>query len=205
MSEEKTAIEKLYDDPKSRNFVNHLIMSYLPIHKATKVLGFEDNLTTHKCNVCNHELIDASTVITRMHDSKEYMSDTIEHMMKGVRGEEVAHEDIPIIKHITHGAIMAWTGEKTNTYLCLDCVKGLLEMVTNKLLQGDKNIIWITSKMRRSEVFNHFTENPILDEAEKEKVHQIQKAVEKKKTVTFGDLDVLQKLKAKMEAEQDGK
>ena len=65
MSEEKTAIQKLYEDPKSKNFVNHLIGAYLPINKPTKVWEFEDK-KPHKCNVCGHDLIDLGTVLGRM-------------------------------------------------------------------------------------------------------------------------------------------
>jgi hypothetical protein len=204
MSEEKTAIEKLYADPKAKGFVNHLISAYLPVNKPTKVFGFGDSVP-HKCNVCNHDLIDVNTVMLRMVNSKEYMTDSIEEMRKGINGEEINYEDRAVIKHITHGAILAWTGEKTTTYLCMTCIKDLLEMVTNGLLSGDKNIQWITHKMRRDEVFTHFKESPTLDSEEKEKVEKIQKVVEKKKVITFGDLEVLQQLKAKMEKENSEK
>lgn len=204
MSEEKTAIQKLYEDPKSKNFVNHLIRSYLPINKPTKVWEFEDK-KPHKCNVCSHDLIDLGTVIVRMHSSDEYMKDTIEQMRKEVcEGEVIPREEKAVIKHITHGAIMAWQGEKTTTYLCADCIKELLNMVTNGILMGDKNIIWLTNQMKRDQVFTHFKESPVLNPEEKEKVEVIKKQADKKK-MTFGDLEVLQQLKAKMEAEEETK
>jgi hypothetical protein len=81
MTEEKTAIQKLYDDPKARNFVNHLIRSYLPVYKPAKVWEFEDK-KSHKCNVCNHDLIDLGTVIGRMQTSEDFMKDTIEDLKK---------------------------------------------------------------------------------------------------------------------------
>jgi len=203
MSEEKTAIQKLYEDPKSKNFVNHLIRAYLPINKPTKVWEFEDR-KPHKCNVCSHDLIDLGTVIGRMQSTDEFMKDTIEHIRKGIAGVEVPREEVPIIKHITHGAIMAWQGEKTTTYLCADCIKELLDMVTTGILMGDKNIIWLTNQMKRDQVFTHFKESPVLNPEEKEKVEVIKKQADKKK-MTFGDLEVLQQLKAKMEAEEETK
>jgi hypothetical protein len=201
MSEEKTAIQKLYEDPKSKNFVNHLIRAYLPISKPTKVWVFEDKKPQHKCNVCNHDLIDLGTVIGRMQNSEEYAKDFVDNLRKQIHGEEVKREDNPIIKHLTHGAIMAWQGEKTTTYLCADCIKNLLDMVTFGLLAGDKNIIWLTNQMRRDQVFTHFKESPKLDDTEKEEVKEIQKKADKKK-MTFADLGVLQGLKEKLEAEE---
>lgn len=200
MSEEKTAIQKLYEDPKSKNFVNHLIRAYIPVNKATKVWEFEDK-KPHKCNVCNHDLIDLGTILGRMHASDEFMKDSIDQLRKGINGEEIPREEHAVIKHLTHGAIMAWQGEKTTTFLCADCIKNLLDMVMNYLLFGDKNIIWITNQMRRDQVFTSFKESSKLDDKEKEEVKEIQKHADKKK-MTFADLGVLQGLKEKLEAEE---
>jgi hypothetical protein len=200
MSEEKTAIQKLYEDPKSKNFVNHLIRAYLPISKPQKVWEFEDK-KPHKCNVCNHDLIDLGTVLGRMQASDEFMKDSIDQMRRGIEGEEIPREEHAVIKHLTHGAIMAWQGEKTTTFLCADCIKALLDMVTTGILMGDKNIIWLTNQMRRDQVFTHFKESPKLNDTEKEEVKEIQKHADKKK-MTFADLGVLQQLKEKLEAEE---
>jgi hypothetical protein len=201
MSEEKTAIQKLYEDPKSKNFVNHLIRAYLPISKPTKVWAFEDK-KPHKCNVCNHDLIDVGTVMGGIMTSEEYMKDTIDQMRREVcDGEVIPREEKAVIKHITHGAILAWQGEKTTTYLCADCIKALLDMVTTGILMGDKNIIWLTNQMRRDQVFTHFKESTKLNDTEKEEVKAIEKKAEKKK-MTFADLGVLQGLKEKLEAEE---
>ena len=199
MTEEKTAIQKLYDDPKARNFVNHLIRSYLPVYKPTKVWEFEDK-KPHKCNVCNHDLIDLGTVIGRMQTSDDFMKDTMEQLRKGIEGEVIKKEDTAIYKHISKGAIMAWQGEKTTTYLCLDCIRELLDLVTTGLLMGDKNISWIVNQTRRDQVFTNFKASPVLSEEEKTKVELIKKQADKKK-MTLGDLGVLQALKEKMEKE----
>jgi hypothetical protein len=201
MSEEKTAIQKLYEDPKSRNFINHLIRAYLPINKSQKVWEFEDK-KPHKCNVCNHDLIDLETVMGKMMSSDEYMKDTIDQMRREVcEGEVIPKEEKAVIKHITHGAILAWQGEKTTTYLCADCIKDLLDLVQTGILMGDKNLIWIINQMKRDQVFTHFKESPKLDDAEKEEVEGIRKKVDKKK-MTFADLGILQQLKEKLETEE---
>lgn len=198
---ETSNIQELYDDQKSRNFVNHLIRAYLPVYKAQKVWEFPDPKKEYKCNVCNHKLIDLGTVIGRMNSSEEYMKDTVEQMRKSINGEEIPFEDKAVIKHITHGAIMAWTGEKTTTFLCGDCIKELLNFVTTGLLMGDKNITWIVNQTRRSEVFSQFKETPSLNNGEKQNISEIEKRANKKK-MTFGDLEVLQELKKKMEKEK---
>lgn len=200
MATEKTAIQKLYDDPKSKNFVNHLIRAYLPINKPKKVWEFEAN-KSHKCNVCGHSLIDLGTVLGRIMTSKEYMHDTIDQMRRELQGEQIEREDRAVIKHITHGAIQAWQGEKTTTYLCADCIKDLLDMVTTGILMGDKNIIWITKSMQRDQVFTHMKSSPAVTNPEKEKLDEIHKRADQKK-MTFGDLQILKDLKDRMEKEE---
>jgi len=201
MGKEKTAVEKLYDDPKSKGFVNHLIRAYLPINKPKKVWEFPDSKKSYKCNVCGHSLIDLGTVLGRMYTSEDYMKDTIEQMRKELQGEKIEREDRAIIKHITHGAIQAWQGEKTTTFLCADCIKDLLDMVTTGILRDDKNIVWITRSMQREQVFDHFKSSPVVTNPEKEKLNEIHKRADQKK-MTFGDLQVLQDLKQRMEKEE---
>lgn len=196
---EKTKIQKLYEDPKSVKFVNHLIRSYLPIHKPTKVWQFDVEGDV-KCNVCGHKLIDMSTVLGRM-QTGDYIKDFIDEMRKDINNEAIDYGDRAIIKHVTHGAILAWQGENTTTHLCQRCIQELLEMVTLRLLHGDKNIVWLTNKMRRDEVFNHFSTSDKLNESDKETVKTIQKKVDRTKHATFGDIEALQQLKTKMENE----
>jgi hypothetical protein len=137
----------------------------------------------------------------KMMTSEEYRKDFMKPILDSFEGKETKKEDHPIIKHITHGAIMAWQGEKTTTFLCADCIKNLLDMVTTGILMGDKNIIWLTNQMRRDQVFTHFKESPKLNDVEKDEVKTIEKKAEKKK-MTFADLGVLQGLKEKLEAEE---
>jgi hypothetical protein len=81
-------------------------------------------------------------------------------------------------------------------------------MVQTGLLMDDKNIVWLINRMRRTEVFDVFKNSEKLSTDDKKEVERIEKKVERseeKKITTFGDLEVLQKLKAKMEEEENGK
>lgn len=202
---EKIKIELLYEDEKSRGFVNHLIHAYLPVYKATKILEFDDKKPYHKCSICGHDLIDIETVFQRVQKSKEFAGEFVDQLRKDIEGKPTKYEDRFMIKHITQGAIMAWTGEKTTTHVCQQCIQDLLNMVTTGLLIGDKNISYQINKMKRTTMFNSFTESPLLNSTEIKVVEQIQKKVEtnKKHTVTLGDFGVLQQLKEKMEAEEE--
>lgn len=201
---EKTKIEQLYDDQKSRGFVNHLIHAYLPIHKVMKVFWFDDKKPYHKCSVCGQELIDVETVFKRVQNSKEFAGEFVDQLRKDIQGKPTKYEDRFMVKHITQGAVIGWTGEKTTSHLCQKCVQELLDMVQTCILMGDKNINYQVNKMRRNSLFDSFTSSPALNPSEIKVVETIQKKVEtnKKHVATLGDLDVLKELKAKMEAEE---
>lgn len=203
MPEEQNAVQKLYAEPKAKGFVNHLIGAYLPIHKANKVWNFKSG-QKHKCNVCSRSLMDIQEAFNNLVKNDESLrKEFTPFLIKQVNGEEVRLEEHPYYKYVTKGKVQAWTGEKTDTVLCLTCVQDLLDLVQTGMLTDDKNIIWKINKMRRGEVFDQFKGSERLDPKEKELVKDIEKRVErsqKKKITTFGDLQVLQDLKAKMEA-----
>ncbi|HRT03773.1 MAG TPA: hypothetical protein P5513_07530, partial [Candidatus Diapherotrites archaeon] len=100
----------------------------------------------------------------------------------------------------------AWTGENTNTFLCIDCVEDLINKVQNGILTGDKNIIWAINKMKREEFFDLFKNSDKLTQLDKSEIDKIQKEMEnylKNKISTFGGLELLKKFKEKMEGENE--
>lgn len=206
MSEDQNAIQKLYSEEKARGFVNHLIGAYLPIHKSTKVWDFKPSQKP-KCNVCGQKLMSIEEAWKAFQEnSEEIMKGTTEKILNDIKGEKTEVEDHPMYKHVSKGRVLGWTGEKTDTVLCIKCVQDLLDLVQTGILTGDKNLTWKANKLRRDGVFNTFKDHPHLDDKEKKNVEDIQKRVERsqhKKVTTFADLGVLQDLKAKME--QDGK
>jgi hypothetical protein len=72
---------------------------------------------------------------------------------------------------------------------------------------GDKNITYQVNKMKRTAMFDSFTSNPALNTDEIQVVEKIEKKIENnpKHVATFGDLEVLQQLKKKMEEEEKKK
>jgi len=84
--------------------------------------------------------------------------------------------------------------------MCLQCCQDLLDLVTNGMLCGDKNLNYQVNQMQRDSIFSRFNESPAIDDEAKTKVKEIKKRVDKdRKITTLGDLEVLQELKKKME------
>ena len=195
-----TKIEELYNDENSKGFVNHLIRAYLPTAKITKVWDFKSG-QKHACNVCGQKLVSLAGLMQTMHEKKdEFMENFMVTIKKDLKGEKHKREDNPYVKAIGKDKVMGMTGEKTDTCLCFQCCQDLLNLVTNGMLCGDKNLIYHVKQLERDTVFSHFDKSPHLNEDEKKSVKEIKKRVDKTRVVTtFGDLGVLQDLKKKME------
>lgn len=194
----KSKIQELYDNEKSRGFVNHLIRSYLPVYKVEKVWEFKKG-QKHRCNVCGQSLLSIEEAMKNMRENQDaYMADFMQNLKDEINQKEVKREDRAIVKHISKGSVLGFTGEKTDTCLCHTCVTQLLELTQNGIFSGDKNISYQMNQMRRDEVFKQF-ESDTIDEGRKEEVKQLKKKVNKQKGATFGDLEALQKLKEEMD------
>jgi len=200
---QKTNIEKLYEDPKAKGFVNHLIQAYLPVNKPQKFWEFKKG-QKHNCNVCGQKLFSISEYLVGVNQKHEEIRNDFSEFMRRtlVEGEEIKREDHPIIKHVIGDKVIGWTGEKTDTTLCLKCIKDLLDLAQNGILRGDKNIIWLTNKMQRSQYFSTIQKSEKVSIQEKEQVKEIENRVDKKK-VTFADLGVLQDIRKKLVEEND--
>ena len=194
----KTKIEKLYEDEKAKGFVNHLIKAYLPTAKIEKVWDFKSG-QKHACNVCGQKLASVGDFLSAA-EKPDFMENFMESLKKDINGIPTSREDNPYIKAVGKDKVMGFTGKKTDTCMCHQCCQDLLNLVTNGMLCGDKNLNYQVKQMQRDSVFNTFQESPNLDEQDKQKAKDIKKKVDKDRVVTtFGDLEALQALKKKME------
>ena len=179
-------IEDLYQNKKSQNFVLHLIRAYLPEYKIKKVENFDDN-KKHKCSVCGHPLFSINEFLSVLNDRDKLMEDFLNTLKKEINGEELKREDHFIVKALDN-AVQGYQGTKTDTYLCMDCLKNLLDFSMNKVLMGDKKVNYTVNDM------NPIT-NPFIHKKPKSKTFHKNET----KKSTLGDLESLKELKKKME------
>lgn len=195
----KTKVQELYDNPKSKGFVNHLIKAYLPVNKIEKLWEWKDG-QKHTCNVCGQKLVSIGELFDAIR-KPEFMENFMENLKAQVNGKELKREDNPYLKVVGTDKVQGFTGQKTDTCMCHQCCQDLLNLVTNGMLCGDKNLNYQVKQMQRDQVFSHFDESPAIDDEAKEKVKEIKKRVDKDRVITtLGDLEVLQELKKKMES-----
>jgi len=203
MKENKTfeKLEKLYaKDEKSKNFVLHLVRAYLPIDKVTKIFDKPADLSKFKCALTGEKLISIAEVFEGM-QSEEFQKDFMNDLKIVIdeSGNQVKQD--PAILKITNGRILGWTGKDTNTFLCQDAVQELFNWVATKMLQGDGKINWTIRSMQGKQFLSKFDKDK--NPETRKQVNRIKQVVNKPATAKLGDMDILQSLKAKLEAQEN--
>jgi len=194
-----TNLDKLYKDPKSKNFVLHLVRAYLPVNKAQKVFNKPENMKKFKCALTNHKMISVDELFAIM-NGEEYKEGFVQDLKFNVGLTEAPENYKPLMVQLAKNRIMGYQGEETSTYMCSEAINGLFNWVSNQLLMGDGKINWTIKQMKTDAFTSKFDGSS--DPETKKQVSRIKKISRqpKRAKMTLGDLDVLSDLKKKMDA-----
>ena len=185
------SLDKMLANPKSRNFLNHLVRAYMPISNVEKVWDTPEK--DFKCVLTREQLFSVGDIMKGI-QTEEFKADFMTNL-KSIFSEDKTEN--PIAKLIGEKK-MGVTGKDTTTYMSYPAFQEFYNWVITKSLKGDKHINWLLGSIRRAS---------FMDRAEKIQDADVQKKVENhkktevpKSTYTLGDAsDVLSKLKAKLE------
>ena len=188
------SLDKMLDNPKSKNFLNHLVRSYMPITSVEKV--WETPKGDFKCVLTREPLFSSQDILEGIH-TEEFKSQFMSNL-KNMFSENAKVES-PIAKLIGDRK-MGVTGKETTTYMSYQGFQEFYDWVITKALKGDKHMNWLLGSIRR-ESFIKRAEN-IQDSDVQAKVQNINTAKNRTATFSLGDAgDVLSKLKEKLEKE----
>ena len=184
-----SSLDKMLENPKGKNFINHLVRAYMPITNVEKV--FDKPEKRFRCVLTNDELFSFQDIFEVLHSDefKEKFMSNLKNMFT-----ENAETEHPMSKYIGDKKL-GLTGKNTTTYMSHDSLQEFYNWFFTKAMKGDKHINWLLSSVVNKGLFNPFTN-------ENTKTSKPTKKVEKQKasTYTLGDASgVLAQLKAKME------
>lgn len=188
------SLDAMLTNPKSKNFLNHLVRAYMPVSNVDKV--WDQPKGDFKCVLTRTPLISVGEVMQGM-QTEEYKAD----FMKGLKGllDENTKYENPVIK-LLGDKKLGLTGKDTTTFMSFSAYQGFMDWVITKALKGDKHINWLLGAIRRDSFIGRA--EGIQDETVQKKVQQIVKQKQTSSTYSMGDAsDVLAKLKAKMEGQ----
>lgn len=186
------SLDKMLANPKSRNFLNHLVRAYLPTSNVQKV--WEAPAKDFNCVITREPLFSTQDILKGI-QSEEFQTAFMENL-KSMFDESIELKS-PIAA-VVGDKKMAVTGKDTTTYMSVPAYQIFCDWVITKSLKGDKHINWLISGINRN-TFLKRAEN-IQDEEVQKKIKSVNKVKDRSATYTLGDAsEALLKLKQQME------
>lgn len=186
-------LETLYQDKKSQNFVLHLIRSYLPLNKSTKVWGKPENLKKFKCALTDTKLISVEEILSYVYsnESFEKFRDNLKNISAGIQNNQPIPTDLFGFGEHLKGRVLGYQGEKTTTYLSEEALICLYDFTATKILKGDGKMNWTMRQMQANSFVKQFAKPKVKKKPETQYSNR-------PATSSLGDNDALQKLKDKL-------
>lgn len=189
------SLDAMLANPKSKNFLNHLVRAYMPITNVEKVL--ETPKGDFKCLLTRDKLISTQEILEGV-KTEEFKADLMTSLKNMF--DEKADKTTAMAKLIGEKKL-AVTGKDTTTFMSYPAFQEFYNWVITKSLKGDKHINWLLGSIRRASFIERA--ESINDSEVQTKIKNIKKQGTPMKTTTISlgeTSDVLSKLKAAMEA-----
>lgn len=173
-------LDKMLENAKTKNFLNHLIRAYYPIENVNKV--WEKPKGPFKCVISGDELLSAQDIVDGI-NTEEFKNDFIENL-KSVFTNESKSEH-PLVKLIGEKK-MGVTGTDTTTFMSYSAMIGFYNWVMSKSLMNDKHINWLLRSIKKSLTVDSVKVNNIKEEKKEKNTPA---------SYTLGETDSFKKLK----------
>lgn len=164
-------LDNLLADPKTKNYINHIVRNYIPINRCKVV--YEEPDKDFICTLTKKQLISG----------------------KSSNGDNSKLKES--VTSLPDDEQLALTGWETNTFMSYKAYKAFYEWIVNKITVHDKHISWLLGDLNRKEFVNDFkgiVESKPLNTNNK----NYNKPKTERATFALGDFSALQELKKKL-------
>lgn len=162
-------------DLKSRNFIKHLILNFIPTNEWNKILNFpEKDLKENKnhCCILNIKLIGirklseelANFKMKQLHITAEFDDDKKQKLIDEYNSE------IKKLPAEIKFKYYAYFGNKSDKYLSKYAVTALNNFISECIICDEKEIHFLVNKMRFKQAQERFPKNKQLNNSELNKV-----------------------------------
>jgi hypothetical protein len=181
MSQEQifASLDEMLANQKTRNFLNHLIRSYVPFTKVQKV--WDKPKGDFKCVITRESLFSTQDILEGM-QTEEFKKNFMDSLKLAL--DETTDKTSAVAK-LVGDRKMAVTGENTTTYMSYDTFQHFYDWVITKSLKGDKHINWLLSTYRR-EIFAARAKN-LQDVEARQKGEKLAPSSKRQATYTLGE------------------
>ena len=190
-------IEETYNSENGKNFITHLLRSFIPVNRSSKLMDNEKNLKLVDC-ITGEELCTVNEHFALLM-SKEGVDAMMENLKVSARAmvDEKEFEEPESVKQLRDKVKpLAITCEKSDKVITQETLEQLFNFYASEMLKGNSHINWVANNERGKELVKSGRKSGYINNNREEKV--VKKVVEHAK-MSLGDMDVLKQLKAKME------
>jgi hypothetical protein len=139
-------LDSMLSEPKKRNFLNHLVRSYILINKVEKVL--DNPKEAFVCVLTGGSLFSIHDILEDI-QTEEFKKDLFDSLKLAMDDKT---PNITPINKLIGDKKLGVTGEKTTTFMSIQAYLDFFDWVITKSLKGDKHINWLLGDIRR-EIF----------------------------------------------------
>ena len=130
-------LDEMLSNPKTKNFLNHLVKAYYPYQNVDKV--WEKQQDKIRCVITKDYLISVQEIMNGM-QTEEFKND-FKESLKTMFDEN--KDKTTQMEKLLDGKILGFTGKDTTTYMSLQAVEEFNNWIVAKLLANDKHITWL--------------------------------------------------------------
>jgi hypothetical protein len=146
------SLDEMLSNPKTKNFLNHLIGAYHTIENVEKVLINPKD--TFKCVLTKQPLKSYQDILDEISDEKLRNDFTANlNNLSNINGVE--NEITKLISDKKMGIV----GKKTTTYMSYSALIEFNNWIENKIASNDKNITWLLNPKKEKNQTNKQTES----------------------------------------------
>jgi len=175
------ALDAMLVNPKTKNFLGHLVKNYFPATNTDKVWVTPEG--PFKCVLTKDDLFSVAEILERF-NTEEHKIETRAYHSAAIDGDFTKLE--PLTKFFGNRKL-GFTGKETTTYMSYEALQEFYQWVITKSLNGDKHINWLLGSVKGN--FYGKVGKPVLEK----------KAIVS--TYTLGETDAFKKLKEKFKDE----
>lgn len=194
-----TKISEMYNSEKGKGFITHLLRSFLPVYKSTKLFNNHRNLKLRDC-ITGEELstVDEHFDVIGSEEGMNAFMDSLKSQIKQNIDDSASNETPESLQKLwSKLKPIAVTCEDSDKFVSEQTLRQLYNFFATEVLRGNKHLNWVLNNEKGKQYVSYGKRMGFVENKRDENV--IKKAAERA-TLSLGDLDVLKNLKDKLDS-----
>jgi flagellar biosynthesis GTPase FlhF len=141
------SFDDMWHDPKSRNFMVHMIHAFSPLNKAHFAWTAEE-MPKPVCCICRCKLASKDDLMKKI---PELAKISIEHLKEQVAGTLTNEKLTEDLSKVTEGKVLGVVSAESKIAFCPECFRNYSAWLEYAILRGYSHVHRIINKMRQEE------------------------------------------------------